>query len=375
MRLLASTLLISALVVTLWSPTLAGTNDSSKKFELNDGSTIVGIEIDQLDTGYLIRTADGATIRLPYEDVARVTELPDPLPSEEPVQQSNELPAQQSNEQPAQQSNEQPAQQSNEQPAQQGDEQPAQQSNEQPAQQTTEDQSWARDEPADAPQSDGWGSTQAKNKCRVLLALGSGAAIHSVSSFVGGFTAAAVFTFGTASANFWGGGFTPSVTGDHLPTFYGDQYTPAFSTGMALVGVSMTMLGVGHELGKKSLWHSTWKSRRSTKAAATLVGLGYPLWIIGYGGFIASYVMLTQNLRNYEETIIAPPIVSAVLMVVGHALAAGGALKVHQAAAESISTMTESSVARPVRRAPRLALAPWIAPNKSGLSFGLGGLF
>jgi len=361
MRFLASTLPILILLVLVCGSALANTSEQPRTFELSDGRSVVAVVIDQLETAYLVRTAEGETLQLRYEDVLRVSDSPQSEAIEQPATEAAE----------GTEPEPEPEAGAAEQPKAGTTEGTGARENEK----SSYDQDWSSGEPVGAAELAGEEPSTRKNKCRVMLALGSGAAIHSVASFVGGFTAAAVFAFGTTSANFWGGSFAPAVTGDHLPSLYGDQYTPAFSTGMALIGVSMSMLGVGHELGKKSLWESTWRSRRSTKAGATLVSLGYPLWFIGYGGFIASYVLLTQNIENYEETLIAPPIVSAVLMVLGHGLAAGGVLKVHQAAADSVSTMPESSVGRPPRTAPRLALSPWIAPRKSGLSLGLGGVF
>lgn len=46
--------------------------EAKKAFELNDGSSVIGEVIDELATGYLVRTDDGQTVRVLYDDVKAV---------------------------------------------------------------------------------------------------------------------------------------------------------------------------------------------------------------------------------------------------------------------------------------------------------------
>ncbi len=69
--------LICALLFVLGS---AHADEVRKVFELTDGSVVVGTVLDELDTGYLVRTVEGETVRVAYEQVQRVTTLGDDPP-------------------------------------------------------------------------------------------------------------------------------------------------------------------------------------------------------------------------------------------------------------------------------------------------------
>ncbi len=46
-----------------------------KTYELNNGSVVTGVVIDEGNSGYLIRTPDGETVRVAYTDIKQVTPL------------------------------------------------------------------------------------------------------------------------------------------------------------------------------------------------------------------------------------------------------------------------------------------------------------
>lgn len=51
----------------------AHADEIRKVFELTDGSVVVGVVVDELETGYLVRTVEGETVRVAYEQVQSVT--------------------------------------------------------------------------------------------------------------------------------------------------------------------------------------------------------------------------------------------------------------------------------------------------------------
>ena len=56
----------------LSEPALA---ETTKEFQLTDGSVVLGVVVDEGDSGYLIRDQDGRMIRVAYEDVQSVKRL------------------------------------------------------------------------------------------------------------------------------------------------------------------------------------------------------------------------------------------------------------------------------------------------------------
>jgi hypothetical protein len=81
--------LLCALVFVLGS---ARADEVRKVFELTDGSVVVGVVLDELDTGYLVRTVEGETVRVGYDQVQRVTTLGDEaeeIPDEEEERSSS----------------------------------------------------------------------------------------------------------------------------------------------------------------------------------------------------------------------------------------------------------------------------------------------
>lgn len=57
-------------------PTIMTHADGVRKvYELKDGSVVVGESIDEGETAYLIRTTEGETVRVPYDQIDRVTVL------------------------------------------------------------------------------------------------------------------------------------------------------------------------------------------------------------------------------------------------------------------------------------------------------------
>lgn len=46
--------------------------DQVKAYTLSDGQVVVGVVIDEGQTGYLVRTRDGKTVRIEYENIVRV---------------------------------------------------------------------------------------------------------------------------------------------------------------------------------------------------------------------------------------------------------------------------------------------------------------
>ena len=48
---------------------------AEKVFEMADGSTYVGVVMDEGESGYLIRSGDGRTLRLPYADIVNIITL------------------------------------------------------------------------------------------------------------------------------------------------------------------------------------------------------------------------------------------------------------------------------------------------------------
>jgi len=67
--------LIAVLVALLLLPTSASADEVRKAFELADGSVVVGVVLDEGESGYLVRTVEGETIRVPYDQVETVTVL------------------------------------------------------------------------------------------------------------------------------------------------------------------------------------------------------------------------------------------------------------------------------------------------------------
>jgi hypothetical protein len=51
----------------------ARADEVRKVFELTDGSVVVGVVLDELDTGYLVRTVEGETVRVAYDQITSVT--------------------------------------------------------------------------------------------------------------------------------------------------------------------------------------------------------------------------------------------------------------------------------------------------------------
>lgn len=49
--------------------------ETKKAFELTDGSSVIGVVLDELETGYLVRKDDGSTVTIQFEDVAAVYTL------------------------------------------------------------------------------------------------------------------------------------------------------------------------------------------------------------------------------------------------------------------------------------------------------------
>jgi len=46
-----------------------------KVFELDDGTDVVGVVVDESETGYLVRTSSGEVVRVEYSQIRRVTAL------------------------------------------------------------------------------------------------------------------------------------------------------------------------------------------------------------------------------------------------------------------------------------------------------------
>jgi len=61
--------------VLLLLPAPAFGDVERKAYELKDGSVVVGEVIDEGDTAYLVRTTDGETVRIAYDQIERVTTL------------------------------------------------------------------------------------------------------------------------------------------------------------------------------------------------------------------------------------------------------------------------------------------------------------
>jgi len=59
----------------LAAPVLAEAGKALRKFELSDGSIVTGTVLDELESGYLVRTQTGETVRLLYSRVVSVADV------------------------------------------------------------------------------------------------------------------------------------------------------------------------------------------------------------------------------------------------------------------------------------------------------------
>jgi len=76
MRPVIKPLGLALLCVLFACPALAEGTAALRSFELSDGRTVVGTVLDELETGYLVRTEDGETLRLRYSEVVSIAEVP-----------------------------------------------------------------------------------------------------------------------------------------------------------------------------------------------------------------------------------------------------------------------------------------------------------
>jgi len=60
------------LLLATWT---AFASEVRKVFEMKDGSVVVGVVMDEGQTGYLVRTVEGETVRVAYDQVQAVTRL------------------------------------------------------------------------------------------------------------------------------------------------------------------------------------------------------------------------------------------------------------------------------------------------------------
>ena len=64
-----------AALVALCLTTVVFASEGDKSYQLQDGSVVSGLVIDEGESGYLVRTNEGTTVRVPYADIVAVTTL------------------------------------------------------------------------------------------------------------------------------------------------------------------------------------------------------------------------------------------------------------------------------------------------------------
>ena len=76
-RRLEARLICLVVALSVAVATDAGASDDTKVFQLNNGTAVIGVVVDESDTAYIVRTTDGETKRIEYGSIAEVYRVED----------------------------------------------------------------------------------------------------------------------------------------------------------------------------------------------------------------------------------------------------------------------------------------------------------